>query len=227
VQPPDPHPHRFLPPISPPPHSHLMSRTPAGSTPDEHLHRRPSFLLAAPPPAVLPPGRAPAGSTRRSSFSPRRRSLPPRCPSSLPRRRSLPPRRPSSPPPHPEKAGHDASHDLVQRAWKSEIGLWRRLEVGFDFPATRRRLACGGASEGGGPACFLPPVTAIPAGDGYSRRRRRRISQGQDCFFIFNAGTRLQFCFVFRVVCVRKLELFAILSAKEGLVCKKLDLTHI
>jgi hypothetical protein len=72
-------------------------------------------------------------------------------------------------------------------------------------------------------AAGVPPL----AGDGSSRRRQRRISQGRDCFFIFNSGTRLLFCFVFRVFCVRKLKLFAILSAEEGPVCKKLDLTHI
>jgi hypothetical protein len=58
--------------------------------------------------------------------------------------------------------------------------------VGLVFPAARWRLG-GGAAEGGGvAACLLSPVTAPPGGDD---RIPSRISQGRDCFFIFNLGT--------------------------------------
>jgi hypothetical protein len=63
---------------------------------------------------------------------------------------------------------------------------------------------------------------------GASARRRRLLSPATalepkpDL-----AGTRLIFHFVFRVLYVRKLALFAILIAEQGLVCKKPNLTHI
>jgi hypothetical protein len=73
----------------------------------------------------------------------------------------------------------------------------------------------------------MPPL----AGDCSSRRRRPPDPEPDltrtGLLFYFYLGTRLLFYFVFRVFCVRKLDLFAILSAKEGLVCMKLDLTHI
>jgi hypothetical protein len=55
-------------------------------------------------------------------------------------------------------------------------------------------LAHGGTAECGRAACLLPPPVASPAGNGAGSRA------GRDCFF----------CFVFRVFCVRILDLFAI-----------------
>jgi hypothetical protein len=127
-------------------------------------------------------------------------------------------------------------HHTNAPSWGGSRTSWRRLEAGLVLPAAlgawRRRSARGvrswrrrSAHGVGSWRCLLLLATAPLAGDDAGARVR---SRSDPIAFLFSIqGLRFLFCFVFRVLCPGKLDLFAILIVKEGFVCKKLDLTHI
>jgi hypothetical protein len=69
---------------------------------------------------------------------------------------------------------------------------------------------------------LLSPAMSPLTDDGAGAGSRRDLIA-----FLFCIQRLDGFYLVFRVLCVRKLDLFAVYFTKVGLLCKKLDLTHI